>query len=133
LSESDERSATAAERMPAADPLATAAGLTEALEGMTEALARVQATVRRGRGVVIVLVLVVVVTAVVAFAAVFAQVSSCNSGNQTRAADVMLWDHLAKISLKPGTPPAQRAADDRLLAFIRRTFKARNCSIFRLR
>jgi hypothetical protein len=132
VSESDERAATPAGSTPGADPLAAAAELTEALEGMTEALAKVQATVRRGRGVVIALVLVVVVTVVVAFAAVFAQVSSCESGNQTRAADVMLWDHLAAISLKPDTPPAQRAADERLLSFIRRTFAPRNCSIFRL-
>ena len=60
-------------------------------------------------------------------------VASCEAGNQTRAEEVMLWDHLAQISRPaPGSTKAQVARDKAeiatLLAYIRKTFAKRQCT-----
>jgi hypothetical protein len=131
------------------DPIQTARDLQHALEGMTGQLAGVKADVRRGKriitGLVISLVLDVALTVVVTITAAQAhdasaranatvgqlhatQVSSCDTGNQTRAAEVALWDHIFALSVTARTTPAERTADEQLLAFIREAFAARNCA-----
>lgn len=131
------------------DPLAAARALQQALEGMTKQLAAVKATVRRGKRVIIALavslVLDVALTIGVTITAAQAhdasaranstvaqlhatQVNACNAGNQTRAAEIQLWNHIASLTVGPQTPAAQRKADEQLLAFVRQTFAAKNCA-----
>jgi hypothetical protein len=128
--------------------------LQKALEGMTAQLAAVKASVARGKrvtaGLIISLVLDVALTVGVTIAAVQAgdassqaaatvaqlhavQVSACNAGDATRAAEVRLWTHLAKSSKPaPGTTPAQAAKDRQaiaaLLAYVRQAFAPRDCA-----
>lgn len=60
-------------------------------------------------------------------------ISSCQAGNQTRAQEVALWDHIASLSDIAAQPPAKRRKDDELLAYIRRTFAPRDCArVYRL-
>jgi hypothetical protein len=137
------------------DPQKTARDLQRALEGMTEQLTQVKATLRRGKrvaaAIAVSLVLDVALTIGVSITAVQAgdasakanatvaqlhstQVSACRSGNQTRAEEVALWTHLASLSATSGRTPAQRKADDQLLAYIRSVFKPRDCTaVYKLR
>ena len=137
------------------DPQETARALTNALHDMTAELGRVKTTLRRSKRVIIAvtagLLLDVALTVVVSVTAVQAgnasakanstvaqlhstQVSSCRAGNQTRAEEVALWTHLAALSATSGRTPAQRKADDQLLAYIRHTFAPRNCTaVYKLR
>jgi hypothetical protein len=55
-------------------------------------------------------------------------ITSCRAGNQTRAAEVGLWDHIASLSDIAAQPPAVRRKDDELLAYIRSTFAPRDCA-----
>lgn len=143
------------------DPIQTAKALTDALEGMTKQLAAVKATVARGKriiiGLAVSLVLDVALTVVVTLTAAQAhdtaaqahdasaranatvtqlhaiQVSSCNAGNGTRAAEIQLWTHLAAVSTPPaGSTPAQAAKDRQaiaaLLTYVRQVFKPRDCA-----
>ncbi len=133
---------------PALDPVGTARDLQRALEGMTGQLAAVNARVRRGKrimiGLAVSLLLDVALTAGVTVAAIQAhdassqasatvaqlhaiQVASCNAGNQTRAAEIALWDHIFTLSVSTRTTPAERKADEELLGFIRETFAPRDC------
>lgn len=136
------------------DPLGTARALQRALEGMTAQLAEVKASVRRGKRViaalVVSLILDVGLTVGVSIAAVQAnnasakanttvtqlhstQVSACRAGNQTRAEEVALWVHLESLTVTSRTPPKVRKADEQLLAYIRHTFRPRNCvAIYKL-
>lgn len=122
------------------DPLKTAQDLQRALEGMTDQLGRVQVSLRRGRRVIaalaVSLIIDVALTVVVSITAAqvhATQISSCQTGNQTRAKEILLWEHLAALSITPETTAKQRAADDQLLAFIRVTFAPKNCvAIYRL-
>lgn len=62
-----------------------------------------------------------------------AQVASCRGGNQTRSQEIQLWAHLAAVSKPaPGSTPKEVAASKRevaqLLAYIRMTFRPRDCA-----
>lgn len=148
MTENDARAATPAGSMLGSNPMQTAADLTTALKGMTDQLADVKKTVRRGKliaiGIIAGLTLDVALTVVVSITAVEAsdagaranatvaqlhstQVSACESGNQTRAQEIALWTHLADLSITAKTTPAQRKADDSLLAYIRKTFAPKDC------
>jgi hypothetical protein len=155
MSESGERAAD--QGMLGGDPVATARDLTDALTGMTAQLRDAQAAIRLGRRVLIVvsagLVLDVVLTIVLglvagqshdasaqaqgaaarANAAVAqlhaTQVSSCEDGNQTRAGEIALWEHIYGLSVAAAKPTAaERQADERLLAYVRATFAPRDCA-----
>lgn len=59
-------------------------------------------------------------------------VNACHLGNETRAQEIMLWDHLASISHpSPGETKARQERDAKavagLLAYIKRTFAPRDC------
>lgn len=133
------------------DPQATARALQAALEAMTAQLAQVKTSLRRGKRVVAALVISLLVDVAVTIGVGIAvhqandasaranatiaqlhstQVSACRAGNQTRAKEVMLWTHIFDLSVGSGRPvtAAQRKADEQLLAYIRRTFQAKNCS-----
>ena len=56
-----------------------------------------------------------------------AEVSSCRQGNQTRADEIALWDHLDALATGPTTTARQRKEDNELLAYIRLTFAAKDC------
>lgn len=61
------------------------------------------------------------------------QIAACQVGNQTLAKQILLWDHIAALSITPKTPPKQRKEDEQLLAFVRQTFAPRDCpKIYRL-
>ena len=65
-------------------------------------------------------------------------VSACQLGNQTRAAEVALWEHVAAISKpQPGESAAQRRRRAQVLAafltYVHKTFAPRDCAaIYRL-
>lgn len=55
-------------------------------------------------------------------------ISACQSGNQTRAEQVQLWTHLYDEALSSGhVTAAQKAADERLIAYVRHVFAPKNC------
>lgn len=66
------------------------------------------------------------------------QVQGCLAGNQTRAQEILLWEHLARIaSPAPHLTKAQIAANKHevaeLLAYIKMTFAPRQCrDLYRL-
>jgi hypothetical protein len=118
------------------DPLKTARDLQGALENMTKQLRQVRTSLRRSKRVLAALtvslvidVLLTIVVSITAAALHSTQVSACQQGNQTRSKEVLLWTHLAALSITPQTTAKQRAADDQLLAFIRVTFAPRNCAV----
>jgi hypothetical protein len=137
------------------DPQKTARDLQVALEGMTEQLAQVKTTVRRGKRVIAALVVSLIVdvalTVGVSVTAVQAsnasnkanatvaqlhstQISACRAGNQTRAKEVALWVHIASLPATSRRTPKEQKADEQLLAYIRHTFAPRNCSaVYKLR
>lgn len=146
---------TASETVDAADRLTAAlAAMTGQLEAVNKRLDLAEKAARRSRriivGLVVSLVLDVTLTILVTVFALQAhnasaqasatveqlhatQISACEIGNQTLAKEILLWTHLAALSTTSSTTPAQRRTDAELLAFIRQTFKARNCSaIYRL-
>jgi hypothetical protein len=65
-------------------------------------------------------------------------VSACRLGNQTRAANVALWDHVAAISQpRAGESTAQRRRQEKttaaFLTYVRKVWASRNCqSLYRL-
>jgi hypothetical protein len=55
-------------------------------------------------------------------------ISACGSGNQTRAEQVQLWTHLYDQALTTHhLTAAQKAADERLIAYIHHVFAQKNC------
>jgi hypothetical protein len=140
---------------PADGVVATAQGLTDALRRMTLELKQVRAYAVRSRRIIIALAISLVLdiglTASVSVFAVKAQdattranaavnalhatqVAACQAGNQTRAEEVDLWDHIAAVSQTRKTTPRQRREDEQLLAFIRKIFAPRNCiALYRIR
>jgi hypothetical protein len=143
------------------NPMRTAAELTAALAAMTAQLsettaqlAEVKKTVRRSRTAIITiaasLILDLALTIVISVTAVAAhdasaqasatvgalhatQVSTCESGNQTRTQEVALWLHIYALSDVKHAPASVRKADDNLIAYIRGVFRPRNCkSVYHL-
>lgn len=131
------------------DPLAVARGLTGSLEKMTGELVRLNKYGRTNRHLILVtfasIALDVILTVLLVFVYGTAHsasevataehsnlIASCEAGNQTRAEQVQLWDHLAQISTPPPrATKAQRARDAReiasLLRYIRHVFQSRPC------
>lgn len=135
--------------------VATAQGLTDALERMTGELQQVQVYGRRSRRIIVTLaislILDVAVTIVVAIFAGQAnsastqasatltqlhrtQIAACRIGNQGRAQEVALWEHIAAVGTTRKTPAKARREDRALLAYIRKIFAPRDCAaIYRLK
>ena len=62
-----------------------------------------------------------------------AEVSFCQDSNQSRAQQVALWQHLYSLGVNASTPPKARAADNQLIAYIRRAFAPRDCkAVYRI-
>jgi hypothetical protein len=142
------------EPAPDREALETAQALTEALTGTREQVAALTAAVRRSRrhivALAVSLLLDVALTVVVAIFAVQAhsasdratradvsvtqlhasQVAGCQAGNQQRAEQIGLWEHIYSLA-KSGKKltAAQRRADNALIAYIRKTFAAKNCAV----
>jgi DNA-binding GntR family transcriptional regulator len=138
------------DQKPDREALATAKGLTEALEAMTGELSRLQAYGKRNRhliwATIISIALDLALTVVLVFAystansareAATAQhaslLAACAAGNQSRAEQVQLWDHLGAISKPaPGSTKAQvarqKAQIAAFLAYVRHVFASRDCT-----
>jgi hypothetical protein len=138
------------EPTPEREALATAKSLIEGVRALGEEVKGLRGSVHRSWwyiGVDVALTIVLAVVTVIAIhassdasgarAAASAEHSSliaaCLLGNQTRAQEIDLWDHLAAISKPgPGETKRQIAKGQRevgmLLAYIKATFAPRPCA-----
>ena len=57
-----------------------------------------------------------------------AEIDFCQDSNRSRAQQVALWVHIYDIGVNSHTPPKARAADNKLIAYIKKAFRARNCA-----
>jgi hypothetical protein len=130
---------------PDSGAVGTAKALTSALDGLRVQLAQATRYGHRNRRMiwwlVVSLVLDVALTIAIAVLAVETrsandkaaqvhtqQVATCLAGNQSRAAQIQLWDYI--LSLTPSTPLTQeqkrQLAD--LRGYVHKVFAARDCS-----
>ena len=134
--------------MSDADALATAKGLTGALEAMTGELGRLRKYGVRNRrmiwGLIVSIALDLILTAFVAVTAIqahdantaansakVAEATLCRAGNVARAQQVTLWTHLLSTPPVPGSPkrtPAQQAEIDAFGKYVRTVFAPRDCA-----
>jgi hypothetical protein len=130
------------------EALATAKGLTGALEGMTAELGRLAAYGHRNRrmiwGLVVSIVLDLILTGFVAVAAIQAhdantaagaakasEMALCTAGNAARAQQVTLWTHLLSLPPAAGSPARTKAQQEEIAAFgayVKSIFKPRDCA-----
>jgi hypothetical protein len=130
------------------EALATAKGLTGALTGMTEELARLAAFGTRNRrmiwGLIVSIILDLALTAGIAIVAVQAhdansaavaakqsELALCAAGNAARKQQVTLWTHLLSLPPAPGSPPrtkAQQQEIDAFAVYVRSIFHPRDCA-----
>jgi len=143
------------DQKPDREALDTAQGLTAALRGVGSELERLNAFGRRNRhliwGTIVSLVIDVALTVVVAVFAVQAheasvtvgelhatQIAACRIGNQSRAAQVALWEHVASVSTPPPHATRSEIAKRKrtlaaFLAYVAKVFAPKNCQeIYRL-
>jgi hypothetical protein len=62
------------------------------------------------------------------------EVASCQGGNQTRAKEIALWEHIYSIGVTSKTPPKIRREDNALIAYIKGVFASRDCkNLFKIK
>jgi hypothetical protein len=124
------------------EAISTAKGLTGALADVGKELRRLNAYGRRNRKLAWVAGVVAVAAIALAFVLIArvhaTQISACEVGNQSRAQQVALWEHVAGISAPaPGETAARRRHDAQVLAaflgYVHKVFAAKNCAaLYRL-
>lgn len=137
--------------------VAAAQDLNETLQALErrlgEALRREKVTRRLAVGLAVSVLVDIVVTAIVTVSLIrsdaaaaqgrrneatisqihAAAVGACQQGNQTRAQQVQLWEHIYSLGVTAKTPPAERAADNQLIGYVRHVFAPRDCAaVYRL-
>ena len=136
---------------PDREAISAAKGLTGALEAVAGELKYLRNYGRTNRHLIVVTFASIALDLILTFFLVFTYstahdagqvasaehsslIASCVAGNQTRAEQVQLWDHLAALSTPPPhETPAQKARGEQeiamLLQYIRRVFKPRDCAV----
>ena len=135
------------------DAIAAAREMTGALNGLSERLGAAEEYGKRNRlmawlaGAAAVIALGLAVAVAILYVQVSgnaatlsdlhsSSVTSCRSGNVTRANEIALWAHLISVSEAQPPPPHESAAQRKhseellaqFLAYVHRTFASRNCT-----
>lgn len=130
--------------------ITTAQGLIEVVQGLTGEVSNLRKYGRHNRRFIIVDVILSILLAAVSLVAFQASqragdaslvaasehtnlIASCRLTNESRAASVMLWEHLAQVAKPaPGSTPKQIAADKqqvaKLIAYVRTVYRPRDCT-----